>query len=468
MNRSHSPARIARHVFATCLFMSLCWFSAAGSYAAEEAAALHSFAEISVTDPKGGSYNYMQLLDDRYTTKLELPAGTEISVRTQEKIHGLYLIWDKPPGHWALQTREETRSSMYLLGKNDWIHEYISLPEPSSEITMVMPANATTLCELSLYGEGPLPDSVQVWTPPHEDADLLLLPTHADDEHLFFGGTMPYYAGELGYKVQVAYLTHHWAEPYRPHELLNGLWTVGIRAYPVIGDFPDYYSDNLEHAKTLYDLDRVFSYQVELLRRFKPEVVIGHDVEGEYGHGVHMLNAWVLRQAVSLAADETYLPEQVEEWGTFEASKVYLHLYPEGAVVMDWNTPLERFGGRTAFEMAEAGFAEHLSQQKWFSVRTEGVHDCRAFGLFHTTVGPDIPEEEPDFFQNIEHFSDDVLPEETPDSETEKMTEEDDAQENPANRFPDIPGSSTMWILTATLLGVFVIFLLWGRRKNRS
>ena len=40
----------------------------------------------------------------------------------------------------------------------------------------------------------------------YEDADMLLLPTHADDEHLWFGGTMPYYAGELGYKVQVGLL----------------------------------------------------------------------------------------------------------------------------------------------------------------------------------------------------------------------------------------------------------------------
>ena len=101
---------------------------------------------------------------------------------------------------------------------------------------------------------------------------------------------MPTYAGERGYKVQVAYLTNHWAEPYRPHELLNGLWTVGIRAYPVIGEFIDYYSDNLEHAKGLYDRDRVIEHQVEMIRRFRPEVIIGHDIDGEYGHGVHMLN----------------------------------------------------------------------------------------------------------------------------------------------------------------------------------
>ena len=40
-----------------------------------------------------------------------------------------------------------------------------------------------------------------------------------------------------------------------------------------------------------------------LLRRFKPLVAVGHDREGEYGHGAHQLNALSLEQAVVRAAD---------------------------------------------------------------------------------------------------------------------------------------------------------------------
>lgn len=468
MDRSRDKSKIVRHVLAACLFMSLWGLSGSLCYAQGEAAALHPYAEISVTDPAGTTYNDRQLLDDRYTTKLQLPKGTEITIRTQENIHGVYLIWDKPPGRWALRAQEGSRTSMYLHGKNGWIHEYVALDEPSSEVVLVMPDTDVAICEIELYGLGTLPDSVQVWNPPWEDADMLLLPTHADDEHLFFGGTMPYYAGELDYKVQVAYLTHHWPEPYRPHELLNGLWTVGIRSYPIIGEFPDYYSDSLEHAKTLYDMDRMYAYQVGLLRRFRPEVVIGHDTGGEYGHGVHMLNAWILQQAVSLAADETYLTDQVAEWGTFEVSKVYLHLYPERAVLMDWNIPLARFGGSTAFEMAEAGFAQHLSQQKWFSVRTEGVHDCRAFGLYHTAVGDDSPEETPDFFQNVEIFSDDVAPEEIIDESEEEASADADEPADVSGIFSHVPGGLLAVLLTGVLVVVFVVFLLWGRIRNRK
>lgn len=53
----------------------------------------------------------------------------------------------------------------------------------------------------------------------------------------------------------------------------------------------------------------MLAYEVELLRRFKPEVVVDHDINGEYGHGVHMLNTWILQQAVEQSGDVQYFPE---------------------------------------------------------------------------------------------------------------------------------------------------------------
>ena len=149
------------------------------------------------------------------------------------QIAGLYLIWDRPPGPWQLLCRRDDQEFIVNGGENDYLHEYVELPRGAQEVLLQSPGEGTTLCELHVFAldgnPGQLPAWVQLWQPPWEEADLLLLPTHADDEHLFFGGTMPYYAGELGMRVQVAYLTHHWAEPYRPHELLNGLWTVGLK-----------------------------------------------------------------------------------------------------------------------------------------------------------------------------------------------------------------------------------------------
>ena len=145
----------------------------------------------------------------------------------------------------------------------------------------------------------------------------------------------------------------------------------------------------------------MLNFQVELLRRFKPEVVIGHDLKGEYGHGAHMLNAYALTLAVEYAADSTKYISSYEKYGAWDTPKLYLHLYEENKILMNWDIPLERFNGLTAFEMAVQGYDCHKSQHIWsFAVRQgESQYDCRWFGLYRSLVGPDV--EKNDVFENI-------------------------------------------------------------------
>jgi len=137
-----------------------------------------------------------------------------------------------------------------------------------------------------------------------------------------------------------------------------------------------------------------------MMRRFKPQVVVGHDLAGEYGHGAHILNATTLLEALPLCSNASFFPESAAAYGTWEVPKAYLHLYAENQIVMDWNVPLEHFDGATAFEVAKAGFAKHVSQTSYFSVQQGGTwEDCRKFGLAHTLVGADVAKN--DLFENI-------------------------------------------------------------------
>ncbi|MDR1572440.1 MAG: hypothetical protein LBS32_07940, partial [Clostridiales Family XIII bacterium] len=187
-----------------------------------------------------------------------------------------------------------------------------------------------------------------------------------------------------------------------------------VTAYPLIGAFPDLYTskESLSAAEQVYDRKAVLEFQVELLRRFKPGVVVGHDLAGEYGHGAHMLNAATLVNALALSGVESIYPDSAERWGVWETPKAYLHLYAENEIIMNWDLPLERFGGKSAYEMAVEGFACHRSQTEYFSVRQEGTwQDCRRFGLVHSLVGPDAAGN--DLFENID-FSPEPAPEPDP------------------------------------------------------
>ncbi|MGD9560633.1 MAG: hypothetical protein AB7V55_08525 [Oscillospiraceae bacterium] len=339
------------------------------------------------------------LLDQNRSTYLTFAGGDTLTIESEGRFSSLYLIWDRPPQPWALDADGATSQN----GQNGYLHELVTLKSLTSTATVTLGEGEYTLCDIYLFTDGILPDWVQQWQPILEKADLLALPTHADDEHLFFGGILPTYAGQLGLDVQVVYMTNHWGERYRPHELLDGLWTVGVTAYPLIGPFPDLYAskESLAAAEQTYTREAVLEFQVEVLRRFKPAVVVGHDLAGEYGHGAHMLNAATLLDALEPAADITQYTDSAATYGAWDVPKTYLHLYAENEVVFNWDTPLSRFGGATAYEMAVAGFAKHTSQQEYFSVQQSGTwQDCRKFGLVRSTVGPDVAKD--DLFENIE------------------------------------------------------------------
>ena len=337
------------------------------------------------------------MLDNRYSTGSSLSEDDYLNIKSDENIRAVYILWDSLPEHFSVKDDSGNLISDYKIADNIFLHQLIRVKQDTKGLSINIDEGNCKIAEIYVFGEGFLPDWVQDWKEPYKKADMLLIPTHADDEHLFFGGAMPYYAAELKLKVQVAYLTNHYN--FRVHELLNGLWTVGIRAYPVISDFYDYYASSLEEAKGLYDENEILAFQVELLRRFKPYVVIGHDLNGEYGHGVHMLNAYTLIDALSLSNDSSSFTESAQEYGLWDVPKCYLHLYKENKLSMNWDLPLRRFNKKTAFQMAEIGFSKHVSQTEFFSVGKKGVFDCRAFGLYRSTVGQDKVKN--DFFENI-------------------------------------------------------------------
>ena len=226
-----------------------------------------------------------------------------------------------------------------------------------------------------------------------------MLVAHPDDEYVFMGGLIPYYSAERGKKVVVAYLTKGTSQ--RRMELLDGLWTVGQKSYPVLGRFSDNSSMNLKKAYAQLDKKQTRRYAIELFRRYKPKVVVTHDVKGEYGHGAHKLCADIVLYAMTKAADPAADPKLTAQYGVWDVPKVYLHLYPENQIEMDWHRPLAAFGGRSAFEMAQAGFACHQSQQHTkYTVFDSDPYDAKKFGLVRSLVGADTDKD--DFFENLD------------------------------------------------------------------
>jgi len=223
---------------------------------------------------------------------------------------------------------------------------------------------------------------------------------HAYVELIFFGGAIPTYAVEQQRKVVVAYFTR--SNTTRSSELLNGLWHMGVRTYPVIGNFKDSYAKNLKAAyKSAGGKGKVNEWIVGLYRQYKPEVVVTQDTNGEYGHKQHMMIADAAQNCIALAANEDEFTASTIAYGTWQVKKLYLHLYPENQITFDWTVPLKSMNGATGIELAEEAYTLHKTQaSSGMSVTETGTkYDNRVFGLAFTTVGEDVRKD--DFLENI-------------------------------------------------------------------
>ncbi|HBT63619.1 MAG TPA: hypothetical protein DEB10_03015 [Ruminococcaceae bacterium] len=401
------------------------------------------------------------LTDNNVSTVWKFSKGNVLHIKSTKSIGALYILWDIEPVEWTIiqpnktatiqdvtstttnntnnttstalenntiaststtpskntatktELSENTTASdehsqndtVYRGGTNGFLHELAVIDRPSGSLTMHFNKSKGSIADIFAFEADQIPDWVQQWQPMLDKADMLVYPAHADDELLWFGGTLPVYAGEYKKKVQVAYLIRHGKalnEFHRNHELLDGLWKTGVRNYPMISDFEDYYSSSLKHAKKIYNEEKMLEYSVMLLRRFKPEVVVGHDPNGEYGHGVHMLCSKSLQDAISISADPSKFPSLASKYGTWKIKKCYLHLYKKNRIEMDWNVPLKAFEGKTGLDIAKEAYKFHTSQNsKWFRVKGKGSkYDCQKFGLYHTIVGADIAKN--DFFEHID------------------------------------------------------------------
>lgn len=362
-----------------------------------------------------------------YTTAEE---QNRISVSCENGIYGIYIEFDRIPQEWVIY--DKATSKEYICGREAFLHEYVDLAELMDKRPQAIELSftkGTVIADVYVIESEDLPSYVQVWQTPHEEADLLLVSSHSDDEQLFFAGVLPLYAGEKQLNVQVAYVVQHFEangieDHVRGHEQLDGLWTVGVRNYPFISTFPDLYAESknpdtafqqsisvFENAGVTYE--DIVSYLTGCIRKCRPQVVVSHDFGGEYGHGTHVVCARALQEAIELSKDENCFPNTSGEYGVWTVSKAYSHLYPENPIYMDYDTPLDYWNGKTAFEVSKEGFACHKSQHwTWFygwmygktgkeikkASEIKKYSPCE-YGLYYTNVGLDVCGG--DFMENI-------------------------------------------------------------------
>ncbi len=350
------------------------------------------------------------MVDKLYTSywesnKIKNP-WVAVKANGDQLIGGVYVCFGYMPGSWEVQVSDDGKDWFKAAdGDPRFLHAYVRLPEPAKHVRVI--ANdgekfQMRINEFYVLTEGEKPSWVQDWQPTHEKADLMFISTHPDDELIFFGGGIPTYAVEMGRKVVVAYFTG--SNSTRTSELLNGLWHMGVRNYPVIGSFRDTKSNGLADAyKKVGGKKGVNEWFVELYRCYKPEVVVVQDENGEYGHTQHKLVSEAAYVNIATAANEDEMTDLTVKYGPWQVKKFYRHLWKQNQIKFDWDVPLASMNGSTGFELASEAFELYHKTQHGSGYNVEKTgreYDNELFGLVMSTVGDDV--EHNDFLENIE------------------------------------------------------------------
>ena len=338
-----------------------------------------------------------RLFDDNYYSDYTFPAGTVITLTAEEEIDSLYIIFGSYPGEWTLRTH----GGEQRCGQDGFLHEYVKLDDPSKEIEICLGDEDILIRDVYAFTDGYLPSFVQTWQNLEGGADILVFSTHYDDELLFFGGLIPYYSAVRGLRVQVVYMTSNYLTTFsdyrfRPHEALNGLWVCGDHFYPVTNEVPDYECRSYWAAVNFYGSEQFVEFQTKMIRRFKPLVVVTQALDGEYGHGAHILTARSVQRAVEAAADPEQFPESAEQYGVWDTPKTYLHASgdPGDITWLSYEARAAELGWSTPIDTAREAYRQHVTQQRWegFYVYDFGhPYDSHRFVLYRyrSQVGPD-------------------------------------------------------------------------------
>ncbi len=237
------------------------------------------------------------------------------------------------------------------------------------------------LAALMLAGGAPLNNAKPVIAVNQAGVDLMLIVTHPGDEFLYLGGVLPQYVSEQGYTAVVVYMTS--VDETQRQEATAALKALGVSEAPVFAGFANVYADNTDTIKDWWGEKDTINYLVSVIRQYRPAVVVSHDLKGEYGDGANMLTAKCVQSAVKYAATNSMDKASLNQYGTWQVFRLFLHLYTKGeaSVSLDRTAPIAAFSGRSSVDVETDLYEAYTESARYALDVGDEVYGRADYGL---------------------------------------------------------------------------------------
>ena len=338
---------------------------------------------VRITLPAGTSERAYRLTDNFVGSRVPLSGGAEVVISPERAAGVLVLSWYIAPQSYSItQTdasgavlSEETRTDGMLRG-------VVPLDAACKEI-LVSVSSDCALGDVAAYAAGAGGIATRAFQPTPLQADLLIITAEPGMEFDELGALIPVYAKERGMQVAVLYVSDY-GKRERALEALDGLSEAGYDVYPIFGGFTCDNYDSYHMASIGFDREILTDYLKVQIALLNPKVIVTHSLADSSG-ARRFTGECVLNAARASAG--------VSKCYTFGAAE------STTPTVIDMNTPLNAYDGRTAAEVAQSAYNMHLSRR----VFGQEIDLTSGYTLSYSTVGDD--KQKNDLFENIDASS---------------------------------------------------------------
>ncbi|HRX57643.1 MAG TPA: phosphodiester glycosidase family protein [Eubacteriales bacterium] len=391
--------------------------------------------EYRLTDGYVESY---LVIPDEETLEIALPAG--------ETVQGIYLEWYTLSKAYTIEQYGASGELIGSIARQDFVNCYYPLDASAATVKIVCDSEAA-LSSVTVYGEGTLPDGVEQWEPTLSEADLLFVASTPEAAVTDFYALLALYTVE--HQVPTVLTVIERESRTEQGELLAGLWRMGIRTYPVFGDFYCVNNEAYKRVRSSWGVGATDSFVEDELSAYGEKIIITHEPEEMAFDGASQFTAEVVLDVVDDGDD-------------FEALQKVYCVSSEDGTQPDFSQALIAFDGMSVLEAANDAYLENADMRRFHKT----LVPSSVFQLAYTTVGEDAAGD--DLLENIDTASlagyIDPTPSPTPTLEPTATPEPTPTPEPTATPQPTLSAadldSAADEIEMYMVLGMFVALLL--------
>ncbi|MDO4853148.1 MAG: PIG-L family deacetylase, partial [Clostridia bacterium] len=322
------------------------------------------------TLPSNREHSVQNLTDDNDRTRLTLTSGQSMDVEWNGEAEGILICWYNTDNRVTISLFDEMEG---ILRKTEYRETPYRMFIPAAgarKLTITCEKNnMASICELRICRAGYVPSCVTE----QPDWDLMLVLSSTSEETDLLGGLLPLYAGEHGIRTGVIYIGIDYG--YRVQEAFRALQTMGLDITPVFLRMDEQATCSIDRMGYFWSENKLKEQLVGLMNRYRPKVVVTCDPDDT----VSMVRApYTARLMDSII-------RQYSQRGELSVQKFY-QLSDKGTTHMNWTTPLVTYQGRTAQEVAKAGYACYQTESSYGTI----IPSSTTFRLAYSSVGEDV------------------------------------------------------------------------------